>query len=59
MKDGIVVRCVSIMGGVALLITLAVTGADGDMRTIATAMVAFGIGIGVKSFVDEKLKVKE
>lgn len=46
MKDESVIRCITILGGVALLIAAGVAGADGEMHTIGYALLGFGVGSG-------------
>lgn len=55
MNDTSVIRCVSIMGGVALLITCLVTGMDGEVRTGAAGMIGFGLGVPVGEWISKKV----
>ena len=54
MKDGNVVKCVSIIGGVVLLVACLVTGLDGETKLIAGAMVGTGVGIPIGGWLEKK-----
>lgn len=58
MNDGAIIRCISIMGGVVLLVVCLATGMDGETKLIAGAMVGFGLGIPVGAMA-EKLSLAE
>lgn len=55
MKETIL-RCVSIGGGVVLLVSCLVTGMDGETKIIAGAMIGFGLGVPVGALFKERLK---
>ncbi len=58
MKDGTLMRCVSIGGGIVLITVSAVAGVDGDMRALAYALIGLGVGAGVGSGLTARIAVK-
>lgn len=62
MKDNAYIRCMSIVGGVVLLVACLVTGMDGETKVIAGAMIGVGIGVPIGAAaerLDLKAEVEE
>jgi len=49
-----VVKCVSILGGVALLIASGVAGFNGEAHLVAYALIGFGTGMAFESMMLKK-----
>lgn len=56
MNDSTTIRCVTILGGVALLIAAGVEGFNGEIHAIAYGMLGFGVGIPVGGWLETKPK---
>ena len=54
MKDAIMVRCISIIGGVVLLVACLESGLDGETKLIAGAMIGTGVGIPIGGWLEKK-----